>query len=367
MRRGQLDVQFNWIFVLIAGAVILGLFFKVAMTQQQLSQDKAAIRLQNDFDAISNAALQSKDTIQVIPMPKLGLHFGCDGTCACNIKFGRFSVPFDDRSIFTSNSVEGSDARLWVMDWKVPFRVTNMLYITNDQTKYFIVANSVDPLLARLQALLPSEVNYQVISTADEAKNENYANVVFAFINQQPALSPMTLSAFKNANVRIVTANDDPSAEGFGSVDFAPVKKGRIGASVSSAYIGDQMLIGAIFANDVKVYKCSARIAFQRLQGVSSVYLERANQLLGLVGDQSNPLYRCAALYNGIVGGAASAAQCTTGAGPLCAIISASKDVIANEPSQSVIGNAMIVIKDAMTTLTGQNEQLLRESCPTVY
>ena len=152
MRKGQLDVQFNWIFVLIAGAVILALFFKVAATQRQLSEDKSAIRLQNDFDAITNAALQSKDTIQTVPLPNIGLRFSC-ADCACTMNFGRFTLPFGDRSIFAPASVQGTEAKLWVLDWKVPFRVTNFLYVTNDQDKIFLIADDPEDAVRLCRAI----------------------------------------------------------------------------------------------------------------------------------------------------------------------------------------------------------------------
>lgn len=353
MRRGQLDVQFNWIFVLIAGAVILGLFFKVAYTQRQVSQDKAAIRLQHDFDAITSAALQSKDTIQAIPLSKMGLVFNCDATCACDMMFGRFALSFQDRSIFAPQSVQGTEARLWVLDWKVPFRVTNFLYVTNDLTKYYIVGSASDPVVARLMAIIPDEVNIEAVGSMEAARNEGYDNAVFVTLSAAVP-SPQVVARFKGADIRVVQVAENPGTAGIGTVTINRARKGKFKMedAVKSGYAGDELLLGAIFAQDGAAYKCNARTAFMRLLGVALVYTERATSLQAShVGDSCAPIYT----------------QIVEPQGPLAVIARDARTIVDEEPAGAALQEKINTIKEAGLTLQRLNEQLLRQSCPTVY
>ena len=334
-RRAQLDVQFNWIFVLIAGGVILALFFKVAATQKQLSEDKAAVRLMGDFGAITTSALQSKDTLQRIDLPSQGLKFDCRD-CACAIQFGRVaSLAFGDRVIFTPNKITGDDARLWTLDWRVPFRATNLLYITNDFVKYFIIGDEQDPFMQRIIKKLPktTDFNYEIMDTgtsdvtaalsAIRGMDQNYKRVVLVFIGAGTA--PRTSGAytavksgFRGAETRSIEFDDTTH-----TVAFINTKSGQ---SEVSAYLEDELLFGAIVAQDSEAYKCNARTAFMRLEGVAKVYRQRADALSKLPRVLARP-DDCLPIYNKILVGE------TGHPAPLDTIIAKSNEIVANEPN----------------------------------
>ncbi len=359
-RKAQLDVQFNWIFVLIAGAVILALFFKVANTQRQLSADKAAIRLQNDFDAITTAALQSKDTIQTVPLPKLGLNFDC-ADCSCSIKFGRFSIPFNDRSIFSPYTVEGADAKLWTLDWKAPFRATNFLFITNDFVKIYLVGN--DPVLDRIKAAMPADVRFEQISDVKDATNEKYSRVVFVTLgNDAPAIQTVMNSKFKDVDVHVVVVSASTNDLTFYKRNKNMIEKENAvddsGQTIMTAFFGDEMLFGAIMAQDMEDYSCNAITAFKRLEGVGRVYQQRAVELKDTT---KNPA--CGAEYtvitktNDLEGGFDAAND-----GPLPTIIKFAHKTVVDESSPD-----FNILQIAADSLAASNEKLLRLSCPTVY
>jgi hypothetical protein len=347
-RRAQLDVQFNWIFILIAGAVILGLFFKVASTQRQLSEDKSAIRLMTDFDAITKAALQSRDTIQKVQLPSIGLHFECPATCGCQMLFGRFPLAFGDSVIFAPPAVEGTEARLWVLDWRVPFRVTNMLYITNPETHLYLVyddsAASQD-LLDRLRKLMPAEIDYDAISIdgLQNVRNENYARVHFVFLGMQQSLIPVA-ARYKGTAIRGVSVLAD------GRLVFSSMGT-RGETTQEEGYAGDEMLMGAIMAGDALTYHCNALTAFTRLAGVASVYQERASEL------EQGASSLCKPLLARIVNGESGKKP------PFVIMTEEGLGVVQGGPILKAAG----AVSEASLRLYTINEQLLRKSCPTVY
>jgi hypothetical protein len=348
MRRAQLDVQFNWIFVLIAGAVILALFFKVANTQRQLSEDKAAISLQNNFDAEATSALQSKGTIQAISMPTLGLHFDCTD-CTCVIKFGRFSVPFDDRSIFTPNMVDGANAQLWTLDWKAPFRVTNTLYITNDLVKYYFVGAGA--LEDHIQSQLPAQVNAEFIADTSKIIPQNENRVVIVFVDGNPSQIDRSIPSRFGRKTDVHGLSIDSTTN---TVTFYKSAKGKFVDDGTQGYFGDPLLFGAIMAQDNEAYTCNVRTSLIRLQGVAMTYMTRANELSNTEG--------------AICGGSDIYTAITKidpdHPGPLQSIITFAKDAVDSGTTGSYDFKPL---QNAGATLESQNEQLLRKSCPTVY
>jgi len=354
-RKAQLDMQFSWIFILLAGGVILMLFFKVATTQRQLSEDKAAVKLLNDFDAITKAALQTRDTVQSIQLPRIGLAFECSESCACQLNFGRLALPFDDRPIFAPAQIRGQTAKMWVLDWNVPFRVTNFLFVTNEQTKYFIINPGSSEILRRLQGKLPPEVNYEVVTDMGQARNEDYDNAVFVFEGEAQSLSTIA-SRFRGARLRAVGIKPE------GKLTFLDQER-RAFVAKESGYLGDEMIFGAVMARDGKLYECNVRTAFSRLLGVALVSLNRANALL------QNALPRCAPIYTSIIYGDATQGYgvgqgpCEDSNGPLCRMIASSMKIV----DGANVADHHKVLTEAASELTKLNERLLRQSCPVVY
>ncbi|PIN68547.1 hypothetical protein COV93_09025, partial [Candidatus Woesearchaeota archaeon CG11_big_fil_rev_8_21_14_0_20_43_8] len=78
-KRGVVDLQFNWIFVLIAGAVILAIFFAVANSLKQSSDDKIDLEVSTDLKSILIGAKVSTDSSNVIPIPSSDITIEADG------------------------------------------------------------------------------------------------------------------------------------------------------------------------------------------------------------------------------------------------------------------------------------------------
>ena len=89
-------LQFHWLFILIAGGIILVFFFSVAGKQKALSDEKLSLSLVQSMDAIFEMAGAGEGTSQVIPLPKNGLGFSCTGTCDCFVQSGSARKSFGE-------------------------------------------------------------------------------------------------------------------------------------------------------------------------------------------------------------------------------------------------------------------------------
>jgi len=142
MNKKGFELQFHWIFILIAGAIILAFFFAIASKQKDISEQKISITLSNDIEAIASGAGVTRGSVQPVPIPRITIEFSCSDLCDCSYSPGAgVSNPFMDNLIFAPGKIEGNEMLLWTLDWKVPFRVSNFVYVTNNRVKYFFVSD----------------------------------------------------------------------------------------------------------------------------------------------------------------------------------------------------------------------------------
>ena len=75
MKKGVIEVQFNWIFVLIVGAIILAFFVSIVMKQKDLSSGRLGTKLATDLETITTGAEVSVGTAQLIKVPNSLIEF----------------------------------------------------------------------------------------------------------------------------------------------------------------------------------------------------------------------------------------------------------------------------------------------------
>ena len=56
MKKGQIQVTFNWIYITIAGAVILLFFFGIVVKQKAASEEKLSIEVVRILESILTGA-----------------------------------------------------------------------------------------------------------------------------------------------------------------------------------------------------------------------------------------------------------------------------------------------------------------------
>ena len=78
-KKGVIVIQFNWIYVLIIGGLILGMFVGIAIKQKAASEKSAAGELQRRLETLLASAAASFDTSNVVDIGKTEIGFDCFG------------------------------------------------------------------------------------------------------------------------------------------------------------------------------------------------------------------------------------------------------------------------------------------------
>ncbi|MBI2139336.1 hypothetical protein HYU14_00310 [Candidatus Woesearchaeota archaeon] len=307
-KRGSVDIQFNWIFVLIAGGIILMFFITVINKQRQISDLRTSAVLATNLESIMAGAQISTNTVNVIDMPQADVLFECDSFSIGPIKKGT-----KGNVVFAPELLRGRKMIAWARDWSLPFRIANFLYVNDPEIRYIIVENPRG-LGQKIMDTLPREMNKELITTAEisQIKDKNHFKVKFVFLGNVPSPSsvppplppaqasianaPLSFAAMDDRDVTAVNfpgLSDKNSILSSGEVEFY-MKSGNVfSAPVKSAYLKEESFYGALFAADPSMYNCEMKKAFQKAALLSLVYSDRSKKM----AVQKGPSHPCTPLY----------------------------------------------------------------------
>lgn len=300
-KRAEIEVQFNWIFVLVIGALILGFFGTIIYQQKSISETKTTHEILSRLDTVFTASSTSKDKLERIETPDVEFRFNypdyfVDGQRQ-NLK-GKF--------IFAPSYFKGSSFSIWVKSWNLDFAIVNFAYVTNPTVRYYIIADSNDPFANSINESIERKqdrdspenlIRMDFIEQEDMNKIEDkgYERVRLIYFQEDngdaPSAPPMpsSLSSRPNSEVSALVVVPSPTGEdgdlAFGKLYF--YKKNNQGQFVSDdsegessfSYVGRELLYGAIFVDKAAAYQYLFNKAMNKLEIISKIYEQRADMM----------------------------------------------------------------------------------------
>lgn len=294
------EVEFHWVFVLIAGALILGFFFMVAQKQKTASNERLALTLSTEIDAAFMSALQSKGTEQPMPLPSTGISFhtqnspvcGIAPACDCNFYIYDRPTPFADKIMFTPNDLTAIEAILWTKEWKTPFRATNFFYMTTNKIKYvFVMSNDPGVLRIKNKILmdLPDTMEKQILNSQQEIDQikYNFENTRIIFLKEEPSSESLAqiLKASKGKQASVLHLDLNGLARFFtkkqNKNEFEKILQNQMILDTTSnePAINEAQMYAAIFSESPHLYECQMKEAYKKLSYVTKIIKKRAEQI----------------------------------------------------------------------------------------
>ena len=278
------EVQFNWIFVMIAGAAIIAFFTFFIFKYKGISESSAQAEALKSIEAIIGGASVSADTSNIISLPNSDIEVGCN-----RISIGKASKQYQNLILFAPNRIKGDKLLAQALPFKMPYRSANLLYLTSQQARYIIVG---DNALARdINKTLPADLNKEFYKTYDASLIKNYNNykvrIIFVNAPLQPPPSIKTPDEDLTA-LRISIDSGDPEK---GTLEFYKKSGSSWHSEGTSFYAGLPAIIGAVYSDARDSYSCSMRNSFSRLLPVTKVIKERLAAI-------SNSYPACSSIYS---------------------------------------------------------------------
>ncbi len=357
--KAQVEVHFNWIFVLIIGAVILTFFLFVVSKQKAVSDQRLAADVLADMELILTSQGISVGREDTVNIPDVEMRFTCDdyGMLEMTRRTG-------NAVLFAPDSVESERLLTWTQEWDVPFKVSNLLYLTSPDIRYYLIYDLADDTATQfteeLNSSLPERMNKRMktLSEAITIKDEGDDRVRLVYIF--PAEERLALPAgLRNLNDKAVSALAirknpivDDAYRGGAMLGFYRKRGDQLEQDTITTPRGDRVgvypslgrgpLYGAVFADDFELYECSMRKAVRRMKLIAMIHNQRANTLLTLASP------RCATYYS---------------VAPFTSIALLNPDDLTNNNAR----NAVSELFSTAEILENLNRNTIRASCTTLY
>jgi hypothetical protein len=236
MKRGQ-GIQFNWIFVAIAGAIFLVFFGFFGMRYFGLEQSKENAKI---VRAVDSAIFSGKGLNQYKEefgegFPKFSLSYDCE----------RIYVN-DDQSlglehvVFMESNLE-NPLSLWSYKYERPYLIDSVVYVWDSGKKFY------------LDDSLPEE-----------------------FIENLP--SGLKTSDRGGADVLVYYGNANP-VEGKKVIAFTDRFVGFVNEDKYFSYNGDYAFVYGAMFSDVDSFECSKELLEEREESMRSLYLKKLDYL----------------------------------------------------------------------------------------
>lgn len=354
-KKGAIEVQFNWVMVLIIGALILLAFFGFSQKQKSISEIIIADDALTQLNMVLSGAKVSSDTANVIQVPKKKVEFLCDSLscnsygCSSSFRIGEgLTRSYNVHPIFSPDFLLGKSMTTWALDWSIPYRVSNLVFITNPEVKYILVYDADSEDFARnINNSLPErifDVAGRKVFSFDLVDFDNFEKVTrknnfktrFVFLNLADENLRFISSTFANSDVSVLRILSENDFE-IGIVEFYKKRGNLYESDQQYPFMGKATLFAAIFAEDGNIYSCNMKKALNSARIITDLNLDRISRI-----PEQTPI--CEAYY------------------------SQAEEVLNKIKNDLQLDQASFDrLNSYKEELEGINLNLQRQSCPTVY
>lgn len=325
LKRG-VGIQFNWVFVIIISAVLLIFFISAVQRQKSSFETSTNVLVLNSLDSVLSSSGISIGTVNIVEMPKAKIEFECD-----KMSSGGISKQLNGMNIFAPRVLEDNNMIIMTLDWSIPYRASNFVYLTTQKVRYIFIGDS--SFARNIFEMIPDEINNDGYTNVNLIEDENDDNVRLIFFGTDPEI-PDSLKGMENGITALRIDND----ENKGKVEFFDFVLGEFESRGASYYLGENMLLGAVFTDKVEDYDCVMKNSFKDLNVVSKVYEKKINNLKLYYGTE-----QCAQYYD--------------------------PDIVTEIKDASIMFSQLSIneIDKAAKNLESQNKNLQEQSCILVY
>lgn len=315
-KKAQIQISFNWIFVLIVGSIFLIFFFTMIGSQKESSNLKTSASLAKYFDTIISTTAQKEGVLK-------DYEFGTtlDVTFECKIDPAESYYAFkrqkiDDTkflALFAPRHLDGELIYTWTQRWNFPYNIMTMLYITNDQ-HYYLLWNGTQNYQEKTFVVdFPKNITMTTINSREKpskfSRYEDYTYVFFLsgadtaedgwelsdmysptvpmdalylqdYILDKPGKLLLIDSAYQNQNDfysfgKVYFVDLESFHEYYMGPGDGGIRQLALDAKLSddfhpdliyedTFYLGKASLMGAIFSDDVEYYECNMAKALKQ-------------------------------------------------------------------------------------------------------
>lgn len=298
-KKAQLEISFNWIFVLIAGGAILFFFIKVINTEvdatERTTHTRAVTRMQTVFTALQ----QNPDSVSIQDRINYEIQFYCNEEGhSYGLKNTNARETLPHQAIYAPELIGDSRLITWVQTYKAPMPITSILYVSDEQTKYVFIKGETDkltPIMQRFYNRIPGNFTKEItdLNTFKTRDYDGYRRYI-VIIPESVTFSNVgfTYAQVRNRiNYFIEITNSDVNY-----YYFNPAADSATDLIYTIPYATDEEALGAIITGNPYLYNCTTNKILEQTRIITDINTER----IKLIHDDYNPTHTCASFYSTI-------------------------------------------------------------------
>ncbi|MBD3312881.1 hypothetical protein GF345_00405 [Candidatus Woesearchaeota archaeon] len=357
-RKAVVEVQFNWIFILFAGALILVFFIMIINKQKDLSDRKLSVEVLNSLDRIMSGQRASENRQDIINMFEVEMLYSCGG-CDCDFSLSGMSKSKGTLVVFAPSSMESDRLLTWTQSWDMPFRVTNFIYLTVPENRYYFI-DPPEHVERDFLENLPANLTYEIVKAGEdiptiddiEFRGEQKVRLVFFGDTGGAPDMPQDLEDVDDTRVTALVIDDTGPAWMNGNAEMLfYLKRGDVfvedldeeQAENSYPALGFSGAYGAVYSDSFQNFKCNMDDAVKRFSFVAEVYKERSWDLAAAMSNRGDS------------------------GGILCGTVLNLGYTIMQAMESSISSMESTGIFQAISDLNDVNDNAILNSCPRIY
>ena len=286
-KSAQMQIGFNWIFILIAGAIILLFFAGIVVKQKDVSEKSLSIDVVTTLDSIFTAAQVSDKTTNIIPLGGLSketLQFDCeDGVSEFSLLDQTFRETNSIDPLFAPTELQGTQLLLLSLPYNFPYKIQNFLMLSTPSVLHIIVGETNQEFLEEFLNQTKG-FNVKYLADGDLEKIDVGANNHVRIIDLDGgnivtgSSTPQSLLSLADHQVTAVSFS--------GKTVTHYNRKGNLWNNngdtplLSIPGTRDAAKYGAIFAGNSRVYWCNMEKTLTRINHLNQINGSKINQMV---------------------------------------------------------------------------------------
>jgi len=353
-KKAAIEIQFNWIYIAIAGGIILLLFLNIAAGIRKSSKEQLEYEAINYFDKIFTSMQSSENTENSITLPGMEIEVETAKTDIGQCNYYKISKSTKEGQeikylpIFSPDIIK-KKVLSYSIGWDMPFRVNYFLYLTSPDVAYVFVND-----VYNIEDDMPDHLTKRSVDSTYDFINQNYYKIRYVAFNEDPNNFQLgsSVKKLKDNDVTLVNIIPETDIYGFGKIVFYGKKSSSLEEKGTTYYLDEATLFAAIYSNSYESYQCNMMKSFERLNKLSSLLKERVE----VIGNSELVSYcnahpdRC---------------KCTSD------IYTRASSILNNlqqSTSSFIIQDTSIKnLETIKRDLASLNDEINKKSCPTVY
>jgi len=275
-KKGMSTSVMNWIFVTIAGAVILIFIFKIIHAQGQITELEASSNLLEDLGGVLVGRSVSENSFSEIKIPSDKIFiFKCDGFCNKNVGCRSYvttaskgkRIDTSVRPIFSPEKIKFTNKIYsFVYSWKIPFNVVNFVYLSYPGEQIVLDCRS-NSKCDDIKSKIPEKLFRAKIVVDISKESTHFKFKKHIYFKSDTECNTLINSVSSSDKKHMVCVGD--------SRIFFEDK----GDKKSYYYLTDEEILAAMFTEDSKTYECNMRKAEYKYNKAVEIYTNRVNSL----------------------------------------------------------------------------------------